>query len=109
MHEILFQTPEPTASSDSAEFYDLCIIRQDNAERSSVVVREIHGWWDNEIKRPFFDEPSILELGPYFIEWKALDAYFQRRRALASSGFAHAFNWHPVSGHPASYRRIDLP
>jgi hypothetical protein len=108
MHEILFQTPDPMATSEQTVFYDLRIVKRHDAGKTSMIVREIRGWWDNEVKRPYFDEPSLLEAGPYLAEWKALIEYFDRRRALAISGFAHAFNWHPVSGQPASYRRIDL-
>jgi hypothetical protein len=108
MHEILFQTPKPTATNERAEFYDLRIVKHNTAGELSALVREIRGWWDNESKQPFFDEPSLLESEPFPIEWKALDAYFQRRRALAGCGFVHVFNWHPVSGQPASHRRIDL-
>jgi hypothetical protein len=108
MYEVLFQTHEPTATSERAVFYELCIIKQQIAGKPSITVRESRGWWDNENRQPIFDDPSILEYGPFLLESKAYVAFFQRRRALAIRGFAHSFNWHPVTGFPASHRRIDL-
>jgi hypothetical protein len=108
MHEVLFQTHEPTATSERVVFYDLRIVKQHIAGETSIIVQETRGWWDNEIKQAIFDSPSSLEFGPFVLECKALAAYSQRRRALASRGFAHAFNWHPATGHPASHRRINL-
>jgi hypothetical protein len=107
MYEVLFQTQEPTAMSERAVFYELCIAKQQLAGESSIIVRETRGWWDNEIKRPVFDDPSILVFGPFLFECKALATYYRRKHALATRGFAHAFNWHPVTGLPASHGRID--
>ena len=101
MYEVLFQSHEPTATSERTVFYELCIVNQQIAGASSILVRETRGWWDNEIKQPIFDGPSILVFGPFLLQYKALAAFFQRRRALAIRGFAHSFNWNPVTGHPA--------
>jgi len=107
MQNALFQTHEPTATPEQAEFYDLSLSQRDRAGHQLVVVREAHGWWDNETGRAMFEEAQT-QSAMFTSYSEALDVFFRRRLVRIGSGFRHSFRWHPISGVPAYHIQVGM-
>jgi hypothetical protein len=108
MLDVLFQTNEPTAAPGRVEFYDLHLLREDVNGIWVNIVRERHGWWDNESRGIVVDADSeSLEKG--FNNYsEALAWYCQRRHQHMNRNFIHSFMWHPITGEPAFYKRVEM-
>ena len=79
MQEVLFQTESPTAVHGRVEFYDLSLLHEKQEGRTVAMVRESHGWWDNESKSAVARPQSRKFLGYSF--WYAKGGAVKRRVA----------------------------
>jgi hypothetical protein len=107
MQNALFQTHEPTAAAGRVEFYDLSLSQRNQAGDQFVVVREAHGWWDNETRQAMLEEVQT-QSATFTSYSEALDVFFRRRLIRIGSGFRHSFRWHPISGLPAYHIQVGM-
>jgi hypothetical protein len=108
MQEVLFQTDTPTSTPGRIEFYDLCLYQIDVDGQRLNLVRESHGWWDNDAARMVLDSAAHAHAEEFESYREALDQYFRRRLAHIRSGFVHSFLWHPISGVPSFHKLLDM-
>jgi hypothetical protein len=107
LQEVLFQTEAPTAAGGRVEFYDLCLLHEKHDGRTIALVRESHGWWDNELKSAIFEEEATLLSSTFGHYHDAVDHYWRRRLYHARRDYVHSFMWHPITGVPAFYKRLE--
>lgn len=109
MQNVLFRTSEPTSADGKVEFYNISLYFQDVRGQRLSVVQETHGWWNNETAKACFDE-DYQPLTEAFVSFgEAVDRYCALRVDRARTGFLHSFSWHPLTGMPDYYSRIEIP
>jgi hypothetical protein len=109
MQNALFKTKEPTAMQEKVEFYNISLSLQDIDGQRLSVVQEKHGWWDNETQKASWDEEFVSPPEAFVFFGEAVDRFCTLRIRHARNGFMHSFSWHPVTGAPAGYTRVELP
>jgi hypothetical protein len=107
MQDVLFQIDTPMATEEPAEYYDLGLYQLDIAGQEINLVRESHGWWDNQARRVVLDVDPQWQTREFTTYREAVNEYCSRRLAHIQNGFVHSFTWHPLSGMPFSYRVLD--
>lgn len=108
MQNVLFRTNEPIAAAGKVEFYNISLFFQDVDGQRLNVVQETHGWWNTETAKAHFDE-DYEPLTETFISFEtAVERYCALRVLRARTGFMHSFTWHPLTGLPIQYTRIDV-
>jgi hypothetical protein len=107
MQDVLFRIDTPAATQVPVEYYDLGLYQLDIAGQEINLVRESHGWWDNDAGRAVLDLDPQWQTREFKTYQEAVDQYLVRRLAHLEQGFVHSFTWHPLSGVPSFYRFLD--
>jgi hypothetical protein len=109
MLETLYKTKTPEASVLDGEFYELVLDAKQVMGQVTYFVREIHGWWDEERKRPVH---KLFTLSPDegYVNFEDAHArYIQQRLHRAKGGFTHSFSPHYYGQKPYEYEQITVP
>jgi hypothetical protein len=103
MLETLYKTRNPEGvPSAEAEYYELVL---DQAENSRMYfVREMHGWWSEEQKRPIHNLKTLSPEEGYPTWDDAYKRYLEQRQHRARGGFVHSFSPHYYGGEEVRVR-----
>ena len=107
MHTVLFQTDQPTRNRGRAEFYEIWISKLADGPSQRHILRETHGWWDNELMRPVIDKDAVAVSVIFNSCRGALKGFCRRKEYRAKEGFVHSLIWHPTSGIPMLHFLVD--
>jgi hypothetical protein len=107
LQEVLFQTESPTAVPGRVEFYDLSLLHERLEGKTMALVRESHGWWDNESMSAVFEEGATHLSATFGHYHDAVEHYWSRRQFHVRREYVHSFMWHPITGVPAFYKRLE--
>jgi len=106
MLETLYKTKDPeTVPAEEAEYYELIL---DQAEHSAqYFVREMHGWWSEEQKRPINNLKTLSPEEGYPTWDEAHKRYLEQRLHRAGEGFVHSFSPHFYGERKYEYKLVD--
>lgn len=107
MQEALFQTESPIAAHGRVEFYYLSLLHEQQEGQVTIRVHENHGWWDNDSMSAVYEEQTSYESTAFPHYHDAVEQYWRRRLFHIRREYVHSFMWHPITGVPAFYKRLD--
>jgi hypothetical protein len=107
MQVVLFQTSDPTQHGGPVEFFELCLFQKEVESQTLTFVRQVHGWWNNQRQSATYSEEDITQIHVQSYG-DALNLFYQMRAAHIRQNYFHSFRWHPISGRPSFYQRLDL-
>ncbi|MFZ0303513.1 MAG: hypothetical protein WAL75_12540 [Terracidiphilus sp.] len=106
MQDVLFNTSDPTRSSEPAEFYELSLEAEDLNGNEIFVLRERHGWWNSVPRGVSIDQDAEVRIA--FQSYSdGLRGYVERMNLHMSRSFIHSFIWHPANGEPSYNQKFE--
>ena len=104
MFETLYKTDKPTDFANG-EYYQIHLDTMIQNGKHLFVVRELHGWFDDQQKKNANMTTTLSpEEGVSFEEAEKL--YQKQMKHRAAGGFVHCFFFDPFKNPPMAYRRI---
>ncbi|HZQ17531.1 MAG TPA: hypothetical protein VFA90_02335 [Terriglobales bacterium] len=104
MFVTLYKTDKPTDFANG-EYYQVHLDEVVQNGKLLFVVREKHGWWDDQQKKNANMTTTLSpKEGVSFDEAEKL--YDQQLKHRAAGGFVHCLYFDPLNNPPFAYRRI---
>jgi hypothetical protein len=110
MLETLYKTKTPEeVPAEKAEYYELVLDQETDPNGQTMhFVRELHGWWSEEQKRPINNLQTYSPEEGYPTWEEAYERYKQQRASRAKSGFVHSFSPHYYGDRKYEYELIEV-
>jgi hypothetical protein len=103
MWETLYKTNPPKDFHDG-EYYQPQLDFEFEGEKTAYFVREKHGYFSDEEKRPVNVTTTLSPEEGYSTYEAALARYEEQVRHRAKSGFVHSFHFDPFATNGVGYR-----